>query len=119
MPATILTVDEFVEKRLRPIVEMLRALIREAVPEAREMISYGIPMYKAHKHIVVISPTKNDITFSFTHGTEFEDKYDLLRGVGKVSRHIKIKRLNSVSPTALRYYIKQALRRDREAARPR
>jgi len=118
-----MTVDEFVKNRvkpeLRPVVERLRALMRETAPQAREMISYGIPMFKAHKHIVVISPTKEDITFSFTHGTEFEDKYGLLRGEGKVSRHIKIKSLDSISKAALRYYIRQALKRDREAARTR
>jgi len=43
---------------------------------------------------------------------EFEDKYNLLRGVGKVSKHVKIKNLADANKDALRYYIKQALEFD-------
>jgi len=123
MPVPPLTVDEFVKTRvkpeLRPVVEMLRGLMRETAPKADEVIAWGIPMYKAGKYIVVISPTKRDVTFVFTHGTEFEDRFGLLRGKGKVSRHIKLKTVDSVGRAALRYYIRQAVRRDREAARAR
>jgi hypothetical protein len=41
-----------------------------------------------------------------------EDKYDLLRGVGKSSKHVKIKTLAKANQEALRYYIKQALELD-------
>ena len=41
-----------------------------------------------------------------------EDKYDLLRGVGKSSRHVKIKKLAEANKEALRYYIQQALELD-------
>ena len=108
-----LTVDEFVKTRVlpefQPIVAMVRELMKECAPKATEVISYGIPVYKIKKIFAVISPNKEGITFSFTHGTEFEDKYNLLRGVGKVSKHVKIKNLANVNKEALRYYIKQAL----------
>ena len=61
---------------------------------------------------MVISPTKKDITFAFSRGAEFKDKYALLKGVGKVSKHVKIKDLDTVNQEALRYYIKQALELD-------
>ena len=108
-----LTVDEFVKTKVlpefQPIVTIIRELMKEYAPEATEVISYGIPVYKIKKIFAVISPNKEGITFSFTHGTEFEDKYHLLRGVGKVSRHVKIKNLADANKEALRYYIKQAL----------
>jgi hypothetical protein len=62
--------------------------------------------------VAVISPTKKDITFAFSRGAEFEDKYGLLQGVGKVSKHVKIKNLEDVNIEALRYYINQALALD-------
>ena len=62
--------------------------------------------------LAVISPTKKDITFAFSRGAEFKDKYGLLQGVGKVSKHVKIKNLKDANKAALRYYIKQALRLD-------
>jgi hypothetical protein len=111
-----MNVDEFVTSKvlpeLQPVVAMLRELMREMAPEATEQISYGIPMYKARKIVAFINPTKKDITFGFSHGGEFEDKFDLLRGKGKVSKHVKIKNLQNVNKDVLRYYIRQALELD-------
>jgi len=112
-----ITVDEFVKQKVlpeyRPVAAMIRKLMREAAPAAQEQVAYGIPVWKGKKIFAFISPNKKGITFSFTHGSEFEDKYDLLRGVGKVSRHLKIADIKDVNKTALRYYIKQALKIDR------
>ena len=113
-----MTVDEFVETKVLPeyrdIVSMLRELMREMAPDAKEMISYGIPAYKRKRIIAVISPTKKGITFAFSRGAEFEDKYGLLEGVGKVSKNVRIKSMDTVNKEALRYYIKQALKLDSE-----
>jgi len=85
--------------------------MREIVPDVK-VISYGIPAYKRKHILAVISPTKKDIIFAFSRGAEFEDKYGLLKGVGKVSKHVKIKNMDIVNKEALRYYIKQALELD-------
>ncbi len=110
------TVDDFVKSRvlpeLQPVVAMLRELMREAAPGAEEIMSYGIPAYKGRRILAVISPTKKDITFSFSRGAEFEDRYGLLRGEGKISKHIKIKNIRDVNKDAIRYYIRQALEFD-------
>ncbi len=110
------TVDQFVKTRvlpeLRPVVAMIRAMMKEFAPEAQESISYGIPAYKVRRIIAVISPTKKDITLSFSRGGQFKDKYGLLRGVGKSSKHVKIKNVDEANKAALRYYIKEALRLD-------
>jgi uncharacterized protein YdhG (YjbR/CyaY superfamily) len=106
-------VDEFVKSRVLPeyrdIVGLIRQYMHELAPDAQEMISYGIPAYKGNKVFAVISPTKKDITLSFSHGKEFEDKYGLLQGIGKVSKHLKFKRADEVKKEVLEYYIKQAL----------
>ena len=94
------------------VVAMLRELMREMAPDAQEIISYGIPAYKGKRMLAVISPTKKDITFAFSRGAEFEDKYDLLQGVGKASKHVKIKHLADANQDALHYYIQQALEFD-------
>jgi len=108
-----MNVDEFVNSKVLPqyrdIVELIRQYMRELAPDAQESISYGIPAYKGNKIFAVISPTKKDITLSFSHGIEFEDKYALLKGVGKVSRHLKFKNIDQVNKEVLEYYIKQAL----------
>ena len=119
----ITSVDEFVEEKVLPefhgIVALLRQLMKETVPDAEEMIGYGIPVWKSKKSkriLAVISPTKKDITFAFSRGAKFEDKYGLLEGVGKVSKHVKIKSPQDINKAALRYYLKQALKFD---AKPR
>lgn len=111
-----MNVDEFVNSKVLPqyrdIVALIRQYMRELAPDAQEIISYGISAYKANKIFAVISPTKKDITLSFTHGIEFEDKYGLLKGVGKVARHLKFKTIDQVNKEVLEYYIKQALEID-------
>lgn len=112
----ITSVDEFIDQKVQPehreIVEMLRGLMREVAPAAKELISYGILAWRANLILAVVSPTKKDITFAFSKGAQFEDKFGLLRGVGKVSKHVKIKDLQAVNREALEYYIRQALRLD-------
>lgn len=113
---SLMTVDEFVSVKVLPefrgVVEAIRQQLRELAPAAVESISYGIPAYKVKKIFAVISPTKKDITLSFTHGAEFKDRYGFLRGEGKVSRHIKFKHADQVKQEVLAYYVKQALEID-------
>jgi len=111
-----MTVDEFVQRRVLPqyrdIVIELRKLMRECAPQASEVISYGIPTYRGRRGLAVISPTKQGITFAFSRGAAFEDKFGLLEGVGKVSKNVRMKSLKDVNKPALRYYIQQALELD-------
>lgn len=109
-----MTVDEFVETRVQPefqpIVAAIRTLMGDYAPDVKEAIGYGMPVYKRKKVFAWISPSKKDITLGFSHGTEMEDKYHLLRGVGKGARHVKMKSLHEVNKAALRYYVKQAMK---------
>jgi hypothetical protein len=111
-------VDEFVINKVLPdhhdIVVMIRDLMREMAPDAIETISYGIPVWRGKRIFAYFSPNKKGITFSFSRGAQFEDKYGLLKGVGKSSRHIKINNLIALNMDALRYYINQALDLDKK-----
>jgi hypothetical protein len=112
-----ITVDEFVKKRVLPeyrgIVSALRAMMKEYAPDAREEMSYGIPAFRRTRILAVISPTKKGITFAFSRGVEFEDKYGLLEGVGKVSKNVRFSTVGEINRTAMRYYIKQAVKLDK------
>jgi hypothetical protein len=109
-------VDDFVQARvppdLQPIVTSLRALMRQCAPQAQEIITYGIPAYRVRRVVAVINPTKKDITFSFSRGAEFVDRHGLLKGVGKLSKHVKLKSLSDLDRPALSDYIRQALALD-------
>jgi hypothetical protein len=105
-------VEERVLPEFRDIVAILRALMRECAPQATERISYGLPMWIGNSTLAWISPSKQGITFGFTYGREFEDRYGLLKGAGKHARHVKIRNLADANQEALRSYIRQALERD-------
>ena len=113
-----MTVDDFVEKKVLPeyrgLVSEIRKLMRECAPDAKEVISYGVPMYKQRRTLAVISPTKHGITLAFSRGATFKDRYGLLEGVGRVSKNVRMKDLKELNKAALRYYIKQALDFDKQ-----
>src|ERR1700730_9213687 len=112
-----MTVDEFVAKKglpeFRPAVAAIRSLMRASAPDAKEVMSYGLPMYIRKATLAWISPSKTGIKFGFTYGGAFEDRYGLLRGAGKHAKHVRMKNLGEVNKPALRYYIKQALKLDK------
>ena len=97
---------------LRPVLAAVREIMRESAPKATEMLSYGIPLWVGSRHIAFIGSVKNDIKLGFVNGLKLEDKYQLLKGKGKVTRHLVLKSVDDVSKTVLRYYIKQALKLD-------
>jgi hypothetical protein len=111
-------VDEYVKTKVLPehqdIVRVLRELMAECASEAHEVISHGSPAWRGDKNLAIISPSKTHITFAFERGAEFEDAHGLLAGSGKKTRHVKIKNFESMNQDALRDYIAQAVKLDRE-----
>ena len=111
------TVDEYVEAKvapeLRPIVARLREIMAELAPKATLAISYAQPMWKGAGYLAWITPGKAHISLGFTYGRQFEDKYGLLKGSGKHAMNLKLKTVEDINKTQLRYYVKQALARDK------
>jgi hypothetical protein len=111
-------VDEFVRTKVLPqhqeIVEALRALMKESAPGASEVISRGSPAWEGKKILAIISVSKTHITFAFARGAEFTDTHGLLDGIGKTTRHVKIKKVDAIDKAALRDYIKQAVKLDEQ-----
>ncbi|MGI5171522.1 DUF1801 domain-containing protein [Spirillospora sp. CA-253888] len=110
-------VDQYVENKVlpqhRPTVAALRALMAEEAPDAAEVISYGSPAWRTNKILAIISASKTHITFAFERGAEFTDDHGHLQGVGKKTRHVKIKTPEALDAPALRDYIRQAVALDR------
>lgn len=77
------TVDEYIAtfpSDVQAILETLRKTIREAVPEAEEVINYQIPAYKYHGWIFYFSAYKNHYSLSCPPPTHFEVFQDELAG---------------------------------------
>ncbi|GAA4214306.1 DUF1801 domain-containing protein [Microbispora amethystogenes] len=109
-------IDDYVETKLDPkyreLVAALRALMAEEAPEATEGLTYGSPAWRGKKMLAVISQSKTHLTFAFERGAEMTDAHGLLEGVGKKTRHVKIKIVDGINEAALRDYIGQAVRLD-------
>jgi len=115
-------IEEFIESKVlqyhRPIVEKFRRLIKKEFPQIKEEMRagtekyYGVPVYRYKRIIITISPTQRGITFSFSDGKKFEDKYALLHGVGKKSLTLRISQVKEYKDEVMKYYIKQAIETD-------
>ncbi len=60
------TIDEFIlqfSPEVQLILEKVRRVIKETVPEAEEKIAYGIPTFTFHGNLVHFSAYKNHIGF--------------------------------------------------------
>ncbi|MFK7697128.1 iron chaperone [Paenibacillus sp. HJGM_3] len=62
------SVDEYIvtfPQDVQAILEQIRQTIREAVPEAEEVISYQLPAYKYHGMLIYFSAYKAHTSLSF------------------------------------------------------
>ncbi len=82
MTAAPKSVDEYLEHvpsvAAKDALTNLRKVIREAVPQAEEVISYGIPTYKFHGMVASFAAFKNHC--SFFPGHTLRDFADQLKG---------------------------------------
>jgi uncharacterized protein YdhG (YjbR/CyaY superfamily) len=59
----------------REVLSHIRAVLKDAVPEASEKISYGMPMYTHHGHIMGFAVFKKHCSLFPGHSVaEFEDE---------------------------------------------
>ncbi|QEN08179.1 DUF1801 domain-containing protein [Oceanispirochaeta crateris] len=118
------SIDIFIESKIlpeyKPIIIKFRSLIKKKFPNIKEEMRggtkqyYGVPVYRHIRIILTLSPTKKGITFSFSDGKRFEDKYNALEGKGNTSLNLRIGKLEEYGDDILEYYIKQAIKFDQD-----
>jgi uncharacterized protein YdhG (YjbR/CyaY superfamily) len=78
MASTPETVDQYLEAlppEERAALEKVREAIRSAAPEAEEKISYRIPMYTHHGHLVGFAAFKNHCSL-FVTDSEVPERFE-------------------------------------------
>jgi hypothetical protein len=115
-------IELFIETKVLPeyraIVDKFRKLIKSEFPDLKEEMRggtekyYGIPVYRFNRIIITLSPTKKGVTFSFSDGKKFEDKYSLLEGEGNKTLNLRLSKVDDFQDEIFRYYIKQAIALD-------
>ncbi len=76
---------------------------RELASQLRKMI-----VKKKTEHFCYISAQKNDVNLGFYYGAELPDPEQLLRGTGKLLRHVKIRDDKAIRNVALKHLLKVA-----------
>ena len=69
-PSVVKTVDEYIASlpaKERAVLQKLRQVIKSAAPQADEVISYNIPLYKHHGHLVGFAAFKNHCSLFVTN----------------------------------------------------
>jgi hypothetical protein len=100
-----MTVEEFIsnyDPRVQFIFLELRKITSEALPETEEIffegwknISYGSGESRSDKDLILyIAPFKDSVNLGFFRGAQLPDKKNLLKGTGKLMRHLKIKSMS-------------------------
>jgi hypothetical protein len=113
-PANI-PVEEFIQNAsasVRPLLEDLRELVREAIPEAKEEIKWGRPVYSLNHIVCYLAAAGDHANLGFYRGIELDDPRGLLEGEGKKLRHIKVYRAEQIRRRWYGNLLKQAARLD-------
>ena len=103
------------------IVEKLRELVLEYLPEAEEYLSFNVPFYRRFKSICFIWPgavawgskTWDGVEFGFSYGNLLKDDYNYLdKGARKQVYTKKFYRLEDINEDILRAYLLEAMEID-------
>jgi hypothetical protein len=108
---------EKLDPQVRALVQELRALIKEVMPQVSEKAHLGWSAwhYRAGatmKDVVVaISPQRTYANLEFGDGVDLPDPKHRLEGTGKRLRHVKIRRVEDVRDPDVRNLLEVAARR--------
>jgi hypothetical protein len=97
-----MTIEEFLKSYSPKVQEVsleLRKIALELLPETEEILyegwknfTYGTGKSRTDKDLILyIAPFKDIVNLGFYRGTNLPDKKKLLKGTGKLLRHIKLK----------------------------
>jgi hypothetical protein len=124
------TVDEFLEflpEDELKVVEHLRKIVFDCIPDATETLSYNVPYYKRYKNICFIWPssiswgnkkTYDGVRFGFTNGYLLTDDLNYLdKGDRKQVYWKDFKSVREINLELLKSYLYEASMIDDKARR--
>jgi hypothetical protein len=97
-----MTIEEFLktyDPKVQEICSELRKIAIELLPETEEILfegwknfTYGTGESRAGKDLIIyVAPFKDSVNLGFYRGANLPDKKKLLKGTGKLLKHIKLK----------------------------
>lgn len=91
----------------KKLMENIREIIHEAVPEVMENFKWSRPVFSAGKDFAYFKTTKAYLTFGFFESEKIKDNSHFLEGTGKDMRHIKLRKTNDLKPEIIKNWIYQ------------
>jgi hypothetical protein len=109
------SVKQFLEQNpveTRRIIERLREVAKNAMPDAKEIMYHGAigysPTGAPYDRVVYIMSAESHVTLGFFFGSHLSDPEHLLEGVGKRMRHVKIGTLKDADNPAIKNLLNAA-----------
>jgi len=95
-----------------PIADLareVRGIVLEALPDVRESLKWGMPVYERDGLICAIRPGNGYVALQFyAAGTSLRDPGGLLEGTGKRMRHVKIRGKGDIRKRLFTSWLRQA-----------
>lgn len=108
-------IDAFIRRAspaVRPILRDLRELVRHELPEAKEEIKWGRPVYSLNRIVCYLAAAEDHANLGFYRGIDLQDPKGLLEGDGKKLRHIKVYKREEIRRRWYGTLIRQAAKLD-------
>lgn len=104
--------DGYIAERSEPVravLEDLRALVHEALPEVSEGYKWGAPVFDNAQGVTVVYlyGGKDHANLGFVRGAELDDPGNILKGGGKAGRHVQVFPGGVIPRTALAALLRQ------------
>jgi len=91
-----------------PVVQDLRKLIREAIPDSHETIKWGTLVFEREKIIGAIMVHKEQVNLQLWRGSELTDKEGMLQGTTKSMRHLAFVKKSDIKKGPVKAFLKEA-----------
>lgn len=110
-------VEAFIQRAappVRPLLRQLRKLVRETLPEAREEIKWGRPVYSLNRIVCYLAAAREYASLGFYRGADLSASNVQLEGEGKKLRHVKVRKPEDIRPRVFARLLREAARLDQE-----
>lgn len=90
-------------------VALIRGVLREAAPEAKESIKWAQPVWESNGPFAYVKAFPGQVNFGFWRGTDLDDPSGVLTGGGERMRHVKLTAPEQVRPDVFAGWVRQAV----------
>ena len=90
------------------VVRALRELVRDAVPDAVEVVKWAQPVYEKNGPFCYIKAFPRYVNLGFWRGASLQDPHGLVHSGGDKMGHVRIATVDEIARARLRPLVKEA-----------